>query len=287
MKNLEKKINLLAARTVNLWKQSPEKIFYLHIPKCGGTSITNAIQACYYKWSLSDTLNFFSLNASASWKTAEIFTDMELSSDIVNDKAVMNLREELLIYYMSQRHIEYIGGHFGFSLKAYQQFHHEYAFITILRNPVKRWISSYLYNRYRQPQKYRRINMNFQDYLESDFGKSQGYEYAKFLGGADASVNFLNQEAIDRAKENLNKFRLIGFLEDIDSFKAQFQKQFGRDLNIGFLNQRPKNGKSEEPVITEAMKEQIKKLCKPDIEVYQYAVNNFAPPSVRNHLLKG
>ena len=286
MKNLKRKISLLTARTVNLWMRSPEKIFYLHIPKCGGTSVTNAIQACYYKWSFSDTLNFFSLDGSASWKTTEILNNIELSSNIVNDKTVMNLREELLIYYMSQRHIEYIGGHFGFSLKAYQQFHHEYAFITILRNPVKRWISSYLYNRYRQPQKYRQINMNFQDYLESDFGKSQGYEYAKFLGGNDTGENFLNRAAIDRAKKNLHKFRLIGFLEDMDSFKVKFKEQFDRDLNIGFLNQGSKNGKSENPLITETEKEQIKKICWPDIEVYQYAVNNFASPNIRNQLLR-
>lgn len=290
MTHIQKKLlnfsSLAKEKTLNIFRGClQDKIFYLHIPKCGGTSINKAIQACYHKWTLGDTPNFFAIDHVASWETGEILNGNKLKPDVVDDQAVMNFREELLIYYMAQRHISYIGGHFKFSEKAYEVFGEEFSYITILRNPVKRWISSYLYNRYRNPQKYRRIDLSIEEYLESDFGKSQGYEYAKFLGGVDKGGDFMNREAVERAKNNLQKFCIVGFLEDMSDFETQFEKRFERRLNIGRLNSRPaKDNVSVE--ITESMMKKITQICEPDIDVYQYAVKRFASAKVRDLFLE-
>ena len=290
MNNINKKFSFFSSlcmeRTTNLFLGClKEKIFYLHIPKCGGTSINRALQACYHKWSLGDTANFFSLDHPASWKTAQVLNNLALPSDTVDDRAVMDLREELLIYYMAQEHIAYIGGHFRFSERAYKSFGNKYSYVTILRNPVKRWLSSYLYNRYRNPQQYRRLDISFEEYMESDFGKSQGYEFAKFLGCSRETGDFMNSEVVDSAKENLHKFRIVGFLEDMEAFKFQFSKHCGRELSIPRLNQRPKNDKVQLD-ISESMKKKIEEICEPDMEVYRYAVKNFASPNIRDRLLK-
>ncbi len=290
MNNISEKLSFFSSlsleRTANLFRGClKDRIFYLHIPKCGGTSINKALQACYHKWTLGDTANFFSLNHPASWETAQVLNDLTLPPDTVDDQAVMNLREELLIYYMSQEHIAYIGGHFRFSERAYKSFGDRYSYLTILRNPVKRWLSSYLFNRYRNPEQYRRLDMDFEEYVESDFGKSQGYEYAKFLGCPAEKGDFMTSEVVDTAKENLHRFRIVGFLEDMEAFESEFSQHFGRRLSISYLNQRPKNDKVQVD-ITESMKKKIEEICEPDLEVYNYAVKNFAPSNIRDRLLR-
>lgn len=278
MKNIDKKLSLITVRTINLFQKFPkENIFYLHIPKCGGTSLNRALQNCYFNWSLSDTNNILNLDAPASWEAIEKGQDLVLYPDTVDDYRVMKFREELLLYYMSQRHIRFISGHFPFSSKAYESFSNRYAFITLLRNPVDRWVSSYFYNRNRQSHRYRKIEMGIEEYLESEYGRSQGYEYAKFLSGMDEGGKYMTIEAVNRAKENLHKFKLVGFLEDMTDFSAQFKAVFGRDLNIGILNKKPKSENPDVGSFLNQVQDKIKEICQPDIEVYEYAIKTFNP----------
>lgn len=272
-------VNTILNKTNNFIRGSlGQNIFYLHIPKCGGTSLNKALQSHYINWNIGESSSLFNLDASASWITTQKITQQKLSSDEVDDSKVMQFREELLLYYMSQPHIKYISGHFAFSDLAYDHYADKYVFLTVLREPVERWISSYLYNRFRQPDKYRQINMSIEEYLQSDFGISQGYEYAKFLGGADKNGNFMTEEAVKRAKENLHKFHLIGFLDNLEAFKQQFKAKFGKELKMNVLNKRPENSpleKAGSPIANDLLKEQIRHICQPDIEVYNYAIEHF------------
>jgi hypothetical protein len=70
-----------------------------------------------------------------------------------------------------------------------------------------------------------------------------------------------------RAKDNLKKFSLVGRLKDLNSFKADFRNKYGKKINITELNVGD-YGAIEESVI-----EEIKKICEPDIKLFNSVVN--------------
>ena len=264
----------LVATTNNLFHGSlKENIVFFHFFKCGGTSIAQAIKSCYLNLELIKNRHIFHLNAGAARNAAQEI--LELSdfplAQTNNDYIDRKLRESLLLYYMNQKHIKYIAGHFRFSEIAYQCFSDKYAFVTFLRDPVERFISSYLYSRY----KIGTIDKEFIEHLKSEKFLSGVSLYAKCLCDLDHIEDYTSDIAIARAKENLHKFKIVGFLEYKEEFLNQFEEQFGRRLKIKVLNKSPKPEAYRKSIITEEIKEKIQEICKPDIEIYQYAVNNF------------
>lgn len=274
--NTVKIFDSIASRSGNfLHSNLKENIFFLHIPKCGGTSITQALKSCYLTLDITKDNCLTHLTSTAAFNAARISANQSsLPSDTTDDYLILKFRENLLLYYMCQSKTKYIAGHFTFSPIAYQKSFDKFAFITVLRDPIKRWVSAYFYNRYKTFG-HRKVDSEIGAYLKSDFGQSQGHEYVKFLGGANQLGDYTSKQAIDRAKENLHKFSVVGCLEYPEDFISQFKERFGRRIKIRVSNQSPKSADSQSLTITEEIKEEIKAVCRPDLELYQYATTNF------------
>jgi len=205
--------------------------------------------------------------------------DAEASAKAVNEAwaspdEIYSFREQLLLYYMGNKHTRFVSGHFLFSERAYQKFQDEYAFIILLRDPVSRWISHYFFNRYKN-KKYGKIHSDIIECLESDFGKENGHEYIKFVGGISGAGDYTSDEAIRRAKSNLHKFDIVGCLEYTDNFLDQFHKKFGVKLKLRPRNLNPVSESYRKKIVTNEIHNKIIELCKPDLDLYNYAVKNF------------
>ena len=99
--------------------------FFMHIPRCGGTSVEHALRKIYP--------NAAGLQAAASFRATQALYPEASSSE--KDFHMFKLRESLLLYHMG-RHIPLVHGHYGFSEPAYREFGTKYRFITVLRDPV-------------------------------------------------------------------------------------------------------------------------------------------------------
>jgi hypothetical protein len=253
-------------------RRPQNKIIFIHVPKCGGDAVANAIVSQYI--TLRGNSNPITIDAVSSDNVVKIRKNVSEPAYIAHEDVILELRENLLLYFMGRASSRLIIGHVAFSNAAYEAFRGQFAFVTMLRDPVKRYISAYFYNRYKTIE-HRKINLEIDAYLDSELGRAQGHDLVKFIGGRRDNGDYASREAIDQAKENLHKFDVVGLLEHLDTFRACYETRFGVSLRLAKMNESPKPTSSRDSIMTTERREKVRELCAPDREIYQYAMEHF------------
>lgn len=246
-----------------------ENIVFVHIPKCGGVSISESIRRNYFTLDMRKDRSLVGIDPAATYAVASTFAEVDpFENDYLE---VLQLEERLLMYFMSQPGIRYVTGHFGFSDAAYERFAGRFAYITILRDPVERVISHFLYNKFKAPG-IGMIEGELETYMSSDRFRNQGHEYVKKLYGRfDRPLDYGSPAVIEKAKANLKKFAVVGLLEDMPGFVSSFQRRFGVKLDVPLRNTSPTSGSYKEKFFTDEVRARIAEICAPDFEVYRLA----------------
>lgn len=267
-------VTSLYDRVVNTFRRPiKDRMVYLHIPKCGGSAFRRAIRSCYLSIDIRKYREVAELDPAASDSVVKFRQQTDLPPYIAYEPSIFEFRESLLLYYMSSPKIRFISGHFGFSDAVYQASQGSFAFVTVLRHPVARWISAYFYNRYKASN-HRKVDMDLDAYLESELGRRQGREYAHFLGGPHTKAGDGYSVLVDSAKENLHKLDVVAFLEYPKDFIEQFERRFGVRLRLHTTNESPVSKASRDSMITAERKSKIEEICAPDLEIYEYALTH-------------
>ena len=242
-------------------KNAKPKIFFLHIPKCGGVSFNQAIRNSYgNRWEQEEYC--FSLDGNAARRCSQLLGE---------DRN--EYRKKILAYVMSLDRYKYIHGHFAYSEKIYQEFGDEWNFVTLLRHPVAQWFSQYFYDRRAESEV--RIDEELSTFIESERATLMGNTYVRKLTEGFSLTEAASEAAIKQAIENLNKFALVGVLEKIDSSIANYQQIFGTSLTLKQLNKNPTSKSEQQKKITPEIHKKVEEICQPNLKVYRAAIEKF------------
>ena len=236
-----------------------QKIFFLHIPKCGGTSLRLAIEDAF-EFPKDSKKYDFHLDVMAIDSAAHAL-----------EKPIIELKRDVLNYSMAHKSYRYISGHFAYSEKAMQVYGDEWKYITLLRDPVSKWFSQYFYNRHKTNNHYK-IDCSLEEFLVTDEAKHLGRNYIYLLVDGISSAEAATDAAINQAIINLEKFALVGVLEKLDWFYQDFQTIFGTKLKIEERNKNPLPENQQKQHINDDIRAQVEEICQPNIRIYEAAM---------------
>jgi len=234
--------------------------FFMHVPKCGGTSISEALYATV---PIHRRVGIIDANATRR-ATSIIHADKNEKflyfDDLANGCKVYDLREKLLLMHMAWD-TEMIHGHVLFSEQAHRHFGDVYRYVTLLREPIERTLSNFLHS-----VRNGLFENNLQRYLESDVFRIQGLSMLRYFSGTHPISPQQEAEALRRAKHNLRLFSVIGFLDDLDGFADDYAEVFGRRPKIFKYNQ----GQMQHPVPTKDQAQYIEAALATELELWEY-----------------
>jgi hypothetical protein len=173
----------------------------------------------------------------------------------------LDFRSDILAYHLCED-VDLVFGHYQVTTRLMDA-HPEYEFVTMLRDPVARFISHFYYNQATQPAWAERFT-SIEEFISTadESAQNLGHTYVSHLG----LENPRTVDSIASAKRVLDRFILVGITEEMAEFVHRFQIRYGMKLDVGY--KRISKGR---PHISDGVLGQIREICYPNIELYKHA----------------
>ena len=233
---------------------------FMHIPKCGGTSLSEALYSLVPLDQKVGILDSPSIRRALGIYYGEA-TGAPLHDEMDDAARLAAFREQLLIMHMAHD-CRLIHGHFLFSEKADAVFGRDYKYVTMMREPVARTISNY-----RMAHRTGNFAGSLSDFAQSAMGRRMASHFLRYFSGVADPAENEGEALMERAKANMRKFAVIGFIEDQPAFLRRFRAAFGSQPVIEHYNKATE----DRVAVSAGERRAIEALCAADIALFDFA----------------
>lgn len=236
-------------------------LVFMHLPKCGGTSLSEALYATVPIQNRIGVIDALSTRRAAALLHFGCDCPILCHDDMAHGHHTFALRRALLFQHMCWNS-RLIHGHLLFSETARRTFGRHYRLITVLRDPAARMISNY-----RMARRAGLTAPDFSRYLETPLAAQHARVYLRYLSGQNApdaaDLDRLQARAIGR----LAQFDLIGFLDRLPDFTRALRDLAGAALRI------PRHNRSTDtaPGLSDGDRDRMAELLAQDQRIYDAA----------------
>lgn len=234
----------------------PQRIVFHHVAKCGGTSIGRALRRAYF-------VSQGTITPEESFRAVAAFTGRADRESVAGH---LHEFREMMLLYLLYSDIRCVAAHVPFSDIAYEVFHGKFLFVTLLRDPVERFVSHYLWS-YKRANAFGSINEGLGDFLMTDRAKTLGAVYALYFCGRPRITFADMSRAVKLAESNLRRLDHVGFLDDMVRFQAMLRHLTGKRLTIGRENVGTRRS-MHASIIEGHLRQRLFDLCAPDREIW-------------------
>lgn len=246
-----------ALRRVQDHASGGNRVVFVHVPKCGGTSLREALKSAFTMGGVGCT----TLDPVASKAGAEV-----LGED------VLDFREHWVLYEVTRRRHNLIMGHFPGS-SALRAAAKDYTLVTLVREPTAQLLSEFYYNRDKTGSTHYKIDgdTTLKDYLRSPAARTIGSRYVSFYTDPALRTDPYDEKAVEAARATLAGFDVVGTLEDLDRFVARLADATGKRIDVGHKRESPTPQSARDADMDDEVRALLDEVCAPNRAIYEYA----------------
>ena len=236
-------------------------LFFIRLPKCASTSFVDLLQK------LSKQLNFyleFNPSGAYNWNKDETIS-------VAQQISRSRLLKRNLVY---ARHFYFV----DFAKYDIENF----TYVTIMRDPIDRVVSSYLYYHFSSKKHIQDIlnEQNKEESLSTCVQKEhEGCTHnlvTKYFCGHDYRCKNGDTRALETAKKNLvSNFTVVGIVEEMElsiKLMRRVLPQYFETGNTDVLTLSALNKNERRPSLSEEERREIASANSADVELYDFAV---------------
>ncbi|MEL6619003.1 MAG: sulfotransferase family 2 domain-containing protein [Pseudomonadota bacterium] len=221
------------------------RIIYIHVPKCGGSSFGAALRLRYLASHGTITLN---QGQPLLRGEARILSDYAARRRQLHRHVAMGKR--------------LITGHVQYDPRLHAGSARAYRFVTLLRDPVDRFVSHYHYLQRKHPDPSRAGTL--EGFLDTADAARLASQYMFYFAGAWQGPGRDVAALTARAIHNLAAFDLVGDLAAPEDFRRAL-----RQLTFAPLPRLRRNVAPVPLSVPNRLRPRIEALCAPDIAIYE------------------